>query len=145
MSEVDQTVEVPARMSRRFSLISAALAFVLWGGWAFHVNRAADPWLSALTQGVGSLVITLVMVRAVACLYHRFSHLSVGLVLPAVIVVFVTGSCLAAAHTVVATANIFGTIAPALGVAFVFNIYTAAKLRRAEPASMKEDASGGLL
>jgi len=44
----------------------------------------------------------------------------------------VTGSCLAAAHALVGTRNIIQTIAPALTVAFVFNVYTAVKLRRQE-------------
>lgn len=143
MSEVVPIVDLPARTtSRRFNLISAALGFVLWGGWAFHVNRAADPWVSGLTQGTCSFLITLVMVRAVAWLYHRLSTLPAGLVLPAVIVVSVTGSCLASAHAVVGTPNISKTIIPALSVAFIFNIYTAAKLQRMDAGSVKAEAQG---
>jgi hypothetical protein len=136
--------EGPARTSQRFNLISAVLAFVLWGGWAFHVNRGAvtgslgaEPWVSGLIQGSGSFLITLLMVRAIAWLYARMSHLPFGLVLPAVIVVLVTGSCLAAAHVLAGTAHIVATIAPALGVAFVFNVYTAMKLQRMEPGSLE--------
>ena len=129
----------PSRTSRRFNLISAGLAFALWGGWAFIVNQAAadNPWVSGLTQGIGSFVITLIMVCAVAWLYHQMSSWPTvwPLVLPALIVVAVTGSCLATAHALVGTPNIVRTIAPALSVAFVFNLYTARKLHRGEHAS----------
>jgi hypothetical protein len=135
----------PAKTSRRYNLTSAALAFLLWGTWAYYVNAEtvvdrgqASPLLSGLTQGTGSFVITLVMVRAVAWLYSHLSLPAVRLVLPALIVVSITGSCLATAHSLVGTANIVRTIAPALSVAFVFNIYTALKLRRGEAAATDE-------
>lgn len=129
MSEIHRTLEVPTRTSRRFNLISAPLAFALWGGWAYWVNtetalegERASPLSSGLTQGVGSFIITLIMVRAVAWLYnHVPAHLT-RMVLPALITVAVTGSCLATAHALVGTADIVQTIAPALTVAFAFNI-----------------------
>ena len=114
------------------------MAFALWGGWAYFVNhRAADetgrssPVTSGLTQGIGSFVITLLMVRSVTWLYHRLPAKPARIVLPATATVAVTGSCLATAHALVGTPNIAQTIAPALSVAFAFNIYTAAKLRNA--------------
>lgn len=124
----------PARTSRRFNLTSGLLAFVLWGGWAFLVNReaaagGAAPWVSGLTQGTASFLITLAMVRAVAWLYHRLPRHPTQLVVPAMIIVSVTGSCLFGVHALVGTANILQTIAPALTVAFLFNCYTAAQLR----------------
>ncbi len=139
MSRVHGVVEAPTRTSRRFNLISAALAFALWGGWAYYVNAEAvaeggraSPLSSGLTQGTGSFLITLIMVHAVAWLCHHLPDCSMRLVLPALITVAVTGSCLAAAHALVGTRNIIQTIAPALTVAFVFNVYTAVKLRRQE-------------
>jgi len=129
---------MPAKTSRQFNLASATMAFALWGGWAYFVNhRAADetgrssPVTSGLTQGIGSFVITLLMVRSVTWLYHRLPAKPARIVLPATATVAVTGSCLATAHALVGTPNIAQTIAPALSVAFAFNIYTAAKLRNA--------------
>jgi hypothetical protein len=126
------------RTSRTFNLISACLAFLLWGGWAYYVNRdpVGDGWhaaaiKSALTQGIGSFLLTLGMVRAVTWLYHRLPENSARIVLPALITVLVTGSCLAGAHTITGTANIISTITPAISVAFLFNVYTTLKLRRA--------------
>jgi hypothetical protein len=92
----------------------------------------ASPLSSGLTQGGGSFIITLIMVRAVAWLYHHLPAHPTRLVLPALITVAVTGSCLATAHGLVGTPNIVQTIAPALSVAFAFNIYTAVKLRKEE-------------
>jgi hypothetical protein len=139
MSEVQQVARMPSRTSRRFNLISAAMAFALWGLWAFWANSdaagqegSASPLSSGLTQGAGSFVITLLMVRAVTWLYHHLPAHSIRLVLPALITVVVTGSCLATAHTLVGTPHIVRTIAPAISVAFLFNVYTTAKIHRAE-------------
>jgi len=50
------------------------------------------------------------------------------MILPATITVAITGSCLATAHAIVGTPEIIPTIAPALIVAFSFNLYTTFKL-----------------
>jgi hypothetical protein len=139
MSDVQQVAKTTSRTSRRFNLISAGMAFILWGAWAFWANRDAtvaggytSPLSSGLTQGAGSFIITLIMVRAVTWLYHHLPTHSARLVLPALITVAVTGSCLATAHALVGTPHIIRTIAPAISVAFLFNVYTAFKLRRSE-------------
>lgn len=150
MAEVHRPVRVPARTSRRFNLISAAFAFAIWGGWAYYVNArgavegaGASPLTSGLTQGTGSFVITLILVHAVAWLYHRLPAHPGRLVLPGLITVAVTGSCLTAAHALVGTPDILQTIAPALSVAFAFCVYTAFKLRRAERREAEVEAEGG--
>lgn len=139
MSETQQGKRETLRTSRRFNLISAMMAFALWGGWAWYINsesdvtdRGASPIMSGVTQGTGSFLITLVMVRAVTWLYHHLPGHRLQIVLPALLTVSVTGTCLASAHAWVGTTNIVSTIAPALTVAFLFNIYTAARIRRAE-------------
>lgn len=149
MLDSKMATHLPARTSWQFNLISAALAFALWGGRAFFVNSRTEgaagrspAWVSGLTQGVGSFVITLIMVRAVAWLYHRLPDHPVRLVIPAVATVAVTGSCLATAHALVGTRSIVQTITPALSVAFAFNIYTAVKLRQKD-GGMESHASEG--
>ena len=134
MSGVHQPIKVPTRTSLRFNLISAVLAFTLWGGWAYYVNSETtveggriSPLGSGLTQGTGSFIITLIMVRAVAWLYHHLPAHPTRLVLPGLITVTVTGGCLATVHALVGTPNIVKTIAPALTVACVFNIYTSVR------------------
>ncbi len=128
--------------SRRYNLISACLAFLMWGGWAFYVNRSGEPWISGLVQGTGSFLITLLMVWAVTALYQRCAHLSFGVFLPAFLIVAVTGSCLALAHYIVGTQNILKTIAPALCVALLFNMYTAVKLKRQGAMGSTPDSLG---
>jgi hypothetical protein len=146
---------VSAKTSWQFNLTSATLAFCLWGGWAFYVNAStvnladrsavesadeqraksndrASAWASGLTQGMGSFIITLVMVRSVAWFYALFSGRRLRLVLPALLTVAITGSCLVLAHTLVGTRSIVHTIAPALTVAFVFNVYATMKIHRSE-------------
>ena len=111
------------------------------GSWAWALNwvgrrhgdlDGAPPWVSGLTQFSGSFLVTLAMVRAASWLYHRTAHLRFGcdLLLPVLTIVLVTGSCLAAAHAAVGTPEILKTIAPGLGVAFTFNLFTVVKLRR---------------
>jgi hypothetical protein len=135
------------RTSRRFNLISAALGFLLWGGWALFVaSRApagsgAPPVISGLTQGIGSFCITLMMVRSVSWLYQRLSGNVFQLILPAVITVAITGTALATAHSMVGTANIIGTIAPALTVALCFNLFTTFKIRKSA-TTRQDDVSG---
>ena len=121
--------------SKRYTLGSAALAFVIWGGWTFYVNRSASPaqqLLSSLVQGTASFIITLIMVRAVTWLYAHLPKNWAQLVLPAIFTVAVTVSCLALIHAMIGTPRIAPTIAPALTVAFLFCLFTAYKLRLAE-------------
>ncbi len=72
------------------------------------------------------------MVRTVAWLYQHLPTHPLRIALPAMITVLVTGSCLTVAHTLVGTSQIVRTIAPALTVAFLFNVFTTFKLRRQE-------------
>ncbi len=120
-------------------MISAFLAFMLWGGWAFLVNGAGGitiRLISGFTQGTASFIITLIMVRSITWLFHHLPDNLSRLVLPAVITVGCTGSCLAGVHYLVDTPRIVQTISPALTVAFIFCFYTTMKL---EKASGKKD------
>lgn len=125
------------RTSWRFNVVSATLAFFVWGGWAYHVNRqpavneaGASPLISGLIQGVASACIALMMVRSVAWIYHRFAGHALRMLLPALITVSIAGCCLATAHLLAGTSDPLRTIAPALTVAFGFNVFTTNKIRR---------------
>ena len=125
------------RTSKAFTLLSASFAFMLWGTWAYYVNNDSSPStriVSALTQGTASFLITLFMVHAVTWCYRQLSTRWAQLIVPALLTVSVTGTCLACAHYAVGTANILATIAPALSVAFVFCVITAAKLTKIDVA-----------
>lgn len=120
-----------------FKVLSAVMAFLLWGGWAFYVNSKesfAAGLLAGFTQGIASFMITLFMVHAVTCLFLRIAGQTSRLVLPAVVTVAFTGSCLAGLHYLAGTPSILPTIAPALTVAFAFCIYTAFKLQKTAAA-----------
>ena len=110
---------------------SAAIAFLLWGGWAFFVNRETsnyDGLIAALSQGCASFIITLLMVHSIRLLRKLFNKSLTKLFLPAIITVCFTGSCLFVVHKLASTANIFTTILPALSVAFVFCVFTSYQL-----------------
>ncbi len=121
----------PLRTSRRFNLLSAFLAFLLWGGWAFYINGGNGQgirFFSGITQGIGSFIATFVMVSAVTWLFHCFNKSWLKLILPPFITVGCTGSCLACIHYIIGTPKIIHTILPALSVAFCFCLVTTLKL-----------------
>jgi hypothetical protein len=115
----------------RYGLVSAALAFVLWGGWAYYVNRGGSVGtgvMSGLTQGLASFTITLLMVRAIQWLQGFFSRRLYQIALPPLLTVAFTGSCLLMLHLLAGTPNIAMTILPALSVAYLFCLVTAIRL-----------------
>jgi hypothetical protein len=119
------------RTSWLFNLISAFLAFVLWGSWAYYVNSSNSVQsgvISALTQGTASFTITFIMVRAVTFLFHWFQNPVAKIVLPAMIVVSISCLCLVNVHTMMGTPRVFYTIIPGLTVAFCFCLVTSFKL-----------------
>ena len=124
-----------ATTSRLYRVISAALAFLLWGGWSFIVNGEdglATRMVSSITQGTASFVITLVMVRIITWLYRRLPDVWFRVLLPAVITVTCTGSIVVLVHVLVGTPQITMTVIPAFTVAFGFSLFTAYKLKRSE-------------
>ncbi len=124
-----------ARTGKAFNAVSAFLAFILWGGWAYFVNGSQSfrtGVVSGLAQGTASGLITLFMIRAVACCFNRLTVSLFQSILPAVLTVSFTGSCLLCLHYIIGTPHIVVTIAPALSVAFVFCLFTTLKLKQKE-------------
>lgn len=134
---VQESAPAALHTSRKFNLISAALSLMLWGTWGWYANSQPQPdangssaIVSGLTQGIGSSFVTLIMVRSVAWLYHRLSQNPLAMILPAIITVTSAGTCMTLAHMAVGTQNIFGTLAPPLTVATLFNVFTTFKISR---------------
>jgi len=126
-------MEKNIRTSWLFNLLSAFLAFMLWGGWAYHINSTSSPQsgvVAALTQGTASFLITLFMVHTVTFLFHYFQKPFAKVILPAILVNSVTGVCLVSVHTLMGTPRVLATIIPALTVAVSFCIFTACKLMK---------------
>ena len=119
--------------TKRYENVSAFMAFMIWGGWAFYVNGDLGVGvrvISGLVQGAASLIITLIMARTVEIIFLHMPDNHFRLVLPAVITVCMTGSSLVLVHTLVGTPRIIYTITPALTVAFIFCVYTTIKFHR---------------
>ena len=118
------------KTSKQYNLVSALLAFFIWGGWSFYINDESifTRTISGLAQGISSFIITLIMVNFVTWIYYKNYAPSLRLVLPAGITAFFTGSALIVIHTLVGTPNIVKTVTPALSVAFIFCLYTSYKL-----------------
>ena len=120
-----------AKTSKLYNLVSAIGAFVVWGAWAYYINRDVDTsvrLVSATTQGTASLIITLAIVRLVSSIFNRLPRKLFSILIAAVCSVLCTGSCLVAIHMIVGTPEILGTVSPPLTVAFLFCLFTAYKL-----------------
>ena len=114
-----------------YNLISALLAFFGWGGWAFLVNSnhgLERQFVSGITQGSASFIITLVMVRIISFFYNRISGRLSRILLPSVFTIIITGSGLVVVHYLAGTPCIFYTIAPSQVIALIFCLITTVKL-----------------
>ena len=128
------------RTGKIYNLASAFLAFILWGAWAYYINGGyglKTRIVSGIAQGTASFMITLFMIHTVTWLFYHLSNAYLQLILPAMLTVIFTGSCLAFIHYFVGTPNIVYTITPALSVAFIFCLFTTFKLKRVK-YSMEE-------
>ena len=117
----------------KYKLISTILAFFAWGGWAFYANRAFDlstRAVSGITQGIASVIITLVMIQIVTWIFSQITNRYLQSIFPAVITVSITGSGLIFVHYLVGTPEIITTVAPGLICAFFFCLLTTYKLIR---------------
>ncbi len=125
------------RTSRRYNLLAALLAFSVWGGWAFFVNRGAGlatGLTSGLAQGVASFATVLVMIASVTWLARRMESAAMRIFLPPAITVAMAGSCVTLVHLLVGTPHVARTVAPFVVVASGFCLLTAVKLHRARRA-----------
>lgn len=117
----------------KFKIVSAILAFFVWGGWAFYANGAfglTTRAISGLTQGISSFIITLVMIHVVTWIFNQISNKFLRSILPTLMTVGLTGSCLMLAHYLVGTPKIITTVTPGLVSAFLFCLFTTHKLTR---------------
>ena len=123
---------LPAKTSRLYDWGAALLAFVIWGGWAFYVNRQAGlavGMTSGVAQGTVSMLMTLVMIKAVTFIFRRMRHWLLQLTLPTILTVGTAAGFLITVHSQVGTPNIFWTIFPSLSMAVPFCAYTSYQLQ----------------
>ncbi len=119
------------RTSKKTRFLSASAAFFLWGGWAFFVNDDGGGDIgatAAITQGVYSFIVTLLMTHCITFLFNRLSTTTARIILPPTITVCTTGCILYFIHHLAGTPSIALTIAPALTVAFLFSLYIVSTL-----------------
>lgn len=118
----------------RYTLLSAALAFCLWGSWALYVNASLDPAeaiRAGCVQGTMSFILTIIMIRLIMIIYH-YSPLKTRLWLPPILTVCGTGTLLYSVHTLAHTPYILKTILPPLIVALSFCWFTNYKFNLSE-------------
>lgn len=110
--------------------MTAGGAFLAWGAWAFWVNHVPDirhGYISGITQGCTSFVVTLLMVEAVRQIALRVPQ-ACKLWLPPLLTASVNGAVLLLVHALAKTPNILATIAAPWAVAFVFCSFTSYKI-----------------
>lgn len=114
-------------------LPTAALAFVLWGGWAVLANQSvgiAQAVLAGALQGTASAVITLIMAALATRLYHRFHHPLIKVLAPPCLIVSVSSSLLYLIHSLGQTPNLWLTIIPPSSLALAFCLYLTLRLAK---------------
>jgi hypothetical protein len=120
-----------SKISKKYNIISALAAFVVWGGWAYYINDTGTEnvrAISAATQGISSLIITLALVKLVSLIFNRLPRKITSVFIASILSVTCSGSCLIAVHYLIGTPEIVGTVSPPLLVAFLFCLFTAYKL-----------------
>ncbi|MCP3852395.1 MAG: hypothetical protein GY694_19520 [Gammaproteobacteria bacterium] len=116
--------------SHLYKYVSAFFAFALWGSWAYYVNTTKEnpAFLSAFSQATASFIITLLMVKGVTFFNSFFHTVVTSLILPPLIVSFITAICLFSIHSIIGTRDIVTTLWPALTVGFIFCCYSSYRL-----------------
>jgi len=118
---------------KKYNYISAFLAFLLWGAWAYLVNiDSHNVIVSALSQGIASAIITLIIIKLLVYFYRLFPKNGWFFILPSFVTVGITSSFVVLIHFVVDTENIFYTVLPTVIVAFLFALYTTKKIIQQE-------------
>lgn len=119
-----------------FSFVSSFLAFFLWGFWAYAINISSafsQRFLSALTQGIFSFLMTLMIIRIVlfydAKLYFFQYKPYLKAICASLFTVLTTGSALFLTHFFIGTEPILKTISLPLSVAFLFSLVTLLKTK----------------
>jgi len=131
MKEIRQA-GTDAKTSRLYDWGAALLAFVVWGGWAFYVNQPAGLTVgvtSGTAQGTVSMLMTLVMIKAVTFIFRCMRNRLLQLTLPTILTVGAAAGFLIGVHSQVGTPNIFWTILPSLSMAVPFCVYTSYRLQ----------------
>ncbi|KAA8733720.1 hypothetical protein F4V57_06600 [Acinetobacter qingfengensis] len=125
-------MQTTVKNTQRYNIVSAIFAFCLWGGWSFYVNSQSTDWhtgvISGLAQGICSFIITLCMTFLIEKQFNFYQDKLAKSILPPLLTVILTGSCLFMIHYLIATPNIIKTISPALTVALLFAFFTNFKL-----------------
>lgn len=118
--------------TQRYHFLSAFFALTLWGSWSFYVNNQIagikSGLISGVAQGICSFLITLFMTFFIEKQFNFYHQSWAKFLLPPVITIFITGSCLITVHLLIHTPNIIKTISPALTVALIFAFFTNIKL-----------------
>jgi len=114
---------------KSYNYLSAILAFILWGAWAYLINiDSNNNFISAFSQGVSSFIITLIMIKIIEYFYNLFPKNRLFFLLPSIITVSITSSFVVGIHLIVNTQNILFTVLPTVLIAFLFALYTTKKI-----------------
>lgn len=110
-------------------------AFLAMGGWALLANSGhglAAAWFPALSQGVLSGLITLVLKRVLEALAGRFAGAS-AYVLPPGITASAVLILLVVVHRLIGTPEVLRTIAVPWSVSTLYAVVYSAALARGQP------------
>lgn len=111
-------------ITNKSKYLSAVLAFLIWGSWAYYINyNTPNDLVSAFVQGIYSAVMTLLIIHLVAYFYNLLPKSNFYFLFPAFCTLIITSI-----HLLIKTSNILYTIAPALIISFLFSLFTTKKI-----------------
>ena len=122
------------KTNNKFNFMSSFLAFFVWGGWAYYVNKGAgdSAVLSAFTQGLYSFIITIIMIYVVTWFYNFLPQMVMKSIFTAICTVLANIVIIFMIHYFIGTENIFKTILPSQIISFIFCLIVCYKLKNAK-------------
>jgi hypothetical protein len=118
----------------RFTFVSVLGAALLWGGWAYFVNRHSPNselvLRTAVAQGIYSAMMTIYMSFAVYFFWSKTKHLKYGGLLPTVFTAGHTGALLTLMHWVNGTPHVLRTVSAPILVTIIYCLLLTKKIQQ---------------
>lgn len=118
----------------RFTVVSVLGAALLWGGWAYFVNRHAQTseqvLRTAVIQGIYSAAMTIYMSFSVYFLWNKTKHLKYGGLWPTVFTAGHTGGLLILVHLINGTPHVLKTVSAPILVTIFYCLLLTRKMKQ---------------
>ena len=119
--------------AKKIAVFSSLIAGLIWGGWAFHINRAYGNSLdSAAIQFFCSAFSTATMSFVIIYIRGMYDSENLKLIMPPFVTVLLVASLLLSLHSLSGTENIIKTILPPCFVGFIYSCFFSFSLSKVQ-------------